>query len=46
MGKVCIFYKEVELDWVLYNGEIKCFDGNFVLIVWYEGLKGGLGMLE
>jgi dihydroxy-acid dehydratase len=45
-GKARTFYKEAELDRALHNGEIKRSDGNLVLIVRYEGPKGGPGMPE
>ncbi|KAK0385945.1 hypothetical protein NLU13_7120 [Sarocladium strictum] len=45
-GKARTFYKEAALDRALSNGEIKRTDGNLVLIVRYEGPKGGPGMPE
>ena len=45
-GKVRTFNKEHALDDALANGEIKREDGNLVLIVRYEGPKGGPGMPE
>lgn len=45
-GKVRVFNKEHELDAALKRGDIKPTDGNLVLIVRYEGPKGGPGMPE
>ncbi|CAM1509836.1 Fc.00g001710.m01.CDS01 [Cosmosporella sp. VM-42] len=45
-GKARVFNKEHELDDALSKGEIKRDDGNLVLIVRYEGPKGGPGMPE
>ncbi|KAI1349824.1 dihydroxy-acid dehydratase [Xylaria sp. FL0043] len=44
-GKACVFNKEHELDSALSRGEIPR-DENLVLIVRYEGPKGGPGMPE
>lgn len=45
-GKARVFNKEHELDTALSAGSIKATDGNLVLIVRYEGPKGGPGMPE
>lgn len=45
-GKARVFDKEHELDTALSNSEISVDDGNLVLIVRYEGPKGGPGMPE
>jgi dihydroxy-acid dehydratase len=45
-GRARVFDKEHELDTALSNSEIKREDGNMVLIVRYEGPKGGPGMPE
>ncbi|OAA65318.1 Dihydroxy-acid/6-phosphogluconate dehydratase [Niveomyces insectorum RCEF 264] len=45
-GRARVFNKEHELNDALSNGEIKRDDGNLVLIVRYEGPKGGPGMPE
>lgn len=45
-GKARVFNKEHELDAALKRGDIKATDGNLVLIVRYEGPKGGPGMPE
>lgn len=45
-GKARVFNKEHELDSALKSGEIKATDGNLVLIVRYEGPRGGPGMPE
>uniref|UniRef100_A0A0B7K2J0 dihydroxy-acid dehydratase n=1 Tax=Bionectria ochroleuca TaxID=29856 RepID=A0A0B7K2J0_BIOOC len=45
-GKARTFNKEHELDIALSKGDIKASDGNLVLIVRYEGPKGGPGMPE
>lgn len=45
-GQARTFNKEVELSNALHNGDIKATDGNLVLIVRYEGPKGGPGMPE
>jgi len=45
-GKARVFDKEHELDSALANSEISADDGNLVLIVRYEGPKGGPGMPE
>lgn len=45
-GKARVFDKEHELDRALANSEIRQEDGNQVLIVRYEGPKGGPGMPE
>lgn len=44
-GKACVFEKENQLDAALNAGEIK-YGENLVLIVRYEGPKGGPGMPE
>ena len=44
-GKACVFDKENQLDKALNNGEIP-HSPNLVLIVRYEGPKGGPGMPE
>ncbi|KAF6801213.1 dihydroxy-acid dehydratase [Colletotrichum sojae] len=45
-GVARVFDKEHELDVALSNGSIRREDGNLVLIVRYEGPKGGPGMPE
>lgn len=45
VGKAMVFDKEWELDEALKGGEIK-YGENLVLIVRYEGPKGGPGMPE
>ncbi|OHE96550.1 dihydroxy-acid dehydratase [Colletotrichum orchidophilum] len=45
-GKARVFDKEHELDVALSAGSIRREDGNLVLIVRYEGPKGGPGMPE
>ena len=45
-GKARTFDKEVKLNDALSRGDIKREDGNLVLIVRYEGPKGGPGMPE
>ncbi|KAL7905333.1 dihydroxy-acid/6-phosphogluconate dehydratase [Trichoderma velutinum] len=45
-GKARVFNKEHELDTALLAGKIRREDGNLVLIVRYEGPKGGPGMPE
>lgn len=45
VGKARVFDKEFELDAALKNNEIK-YGENLVLIVRYEGPKGGPGMPE
>lgn len=45
-GKARVFDKEHELNTALSEGSIKREDGNLVLIVRYEGPKGGPGMPE
>lgn len=45
-GKARVFNKEHELDEALTRGDIKATDGNLVLIVRYEGPRGGPGMPE
>jgi dihydroxy-acid dehydratase len=45
-GIARVFDKEHELDDALSRGDIKREDGNLVLIVRYEGPKGGPGMPE
>lgn len=45
-GKARVFNKEHELDAALKRGDIKATDGNLVLIVRYEGPRGGPGMPE
>jgi dihydroxy-acid dehydratase len=45
-GKARVYDKEHELDSALANSEISVDDGNLVLIVRYEGPKGGPGMPE
>lgn len=45
VGKALVFDKEWELDDALKKHEIK-YDENLVLIVRYEGPKGGPGMPE
>ncbi|RKU44121.1 hypothetical protein DL546_003228 [Coniochaeta pulveracea] len=45
-GKARVFNKEHELDRALSNSEIRPDEGNLVLIVRYEGPKGGPGMPE
>lgn len=45
-GKARVFNKEAELDAALKRGDIKVSDGNLVLIVRYEGPRGGPGMPE
>lgn len=45
-GRAKVFNKEHELDAALKRGDIKPTDGNLVLIVRYEGPKGGPGMPE
>lgn len=45
-GKARVFNKEHELDAALLAGKIRREDGNLVLIVRYEGPKGGPGMPE
>jgi dihydroxy-acid dehydratase len=45
-GKARVFNKEHELDTALATGSIKKDDGNLVVIVRYEGPKGGPGMPE
>ncbi|CAH0015788.1 unnamed protein product [Clonostachys rhizophaga] len=45
-GKARTFNKEHELDIALSKGDIRASDGNLVLIVRYEGPKGGPGMPE
>ncbi|KAH8780857.1 dihydroxy-acid dehydratase [Diaporthe sp. PMI_573] len=45
-GKARVFNKEHELNSALQSGEIKVTDGNLVLIVRYEGPRGGPGMPE
>ncbi|KAL7809406.1 dihydroxy-acid/6-phosphogluconate dehydratase [Trichoderma aethiopicum] len=45
-GKARVFNKEHELDAALIGGKITRDDGNLVLIVRYEGPKGGPGMPE
>ncbi|TPX18399.1 uncharacterized protein E0L32_011699 [Thyridium curvatum] len=46
VGKARVFDKEHALDDALARGDIKATDGNLVLIVRYEGPKGGPGMPE
>lgn len=45
-GRARVFNKEHELDAALKSGAIKATDGNLVLIVRYEGPRGGPGMPE
>jgi dihydroxy-acid dehydratase len=45
-GKARVFNKEHELNTALTKGQIHRDDGNLVLIVRYEGPKGGPGMPE
>lgn len=45
-GRARTFNKEAELSRALSKGEIRRSDGNLVLIVRYEGPKGGPGMPE
>jgi dihydroxy-acid dehydratase len=45
-GKARVFDKEHELNSALHTGEIRRDDGNLVLIVRYEGPRGGPGMPE
>ncbi|KAH8898992.1 dihydroxy-acid dehydratase [Thozetella sp. PMI_491] len=45
-GRVRVFNKEKELNDALVSGSITANDGNLVLIVRYEGPKGGPGMPE
>ncbi|KAF4991042.1 hypothetical protein FGRMN_8067 [Fusarium graminum] len=45
-GKARVFNTEKELNASLANSEIKQSDGNLVIIVRYEGPKGGPGMPE
>ncbi|KAK7733004.1 hypothetical protein SLS53_008333 [Cytospora paraplurivora] len=45
-GKARVFNKEHDLDVALRRGDIKATDGNLVLIVRYEGPRGGPGMPE
>lgn len=45
-GRARVFDKEHELDAALKRGDIKVSDGNLVLIVRYEGPRGGPGMPE
>lgn len=45
-GKARVFEKEAQLTTALGQGEIRREDGNLVLIVRYEGPKGGPGMPE
>ncbi|EJT76792.1 hypothetical protein GGTG_06707 [Gaeumannomyces tritici R3-111a-1] len=45
-GRARVYDKEHELDTALANSEIKATDGNLVVIVRYEGPKGGPGMPE
>ncbi|KAI9838836.1 MAG: hypothetical protein M1819_004042 [Sarea resinae] len=45
-GKALVFDKEIQLDRALNRGEISRDAGNLVLIVRYEGPKGGPGMPE
>ncbi|KUI61978.1 hypothetical protein VP1G_09124 [Cytospora mali] len=45
-GKAMVFNKEHELNAALQRGDIKATDGNLVLIVRYEGPRGGPGMPE
>lgn len=46
IGRVCVFNKEYELNSVFFVGFIKDEEEGQVLIVCYEGFKGGLGMFE
>lgn len=46
VGKARCFDKEEQLNVALIQGEIKATDGNLVLVVRYEGPKGGPGMCE
>ena len=45
-GRARVFEKEHALDEALSRGDIKASDGNLVLIVRYEGPRGGPGMPE
>lgn len=45
VGKACVFNKELQLDFALNNGQIHRGE-NLVLVVRYEGPKGGPGMPE
>lgn len=45
-GAARVFDKEWELDAALKRGDIKATDGNLVVIVRYEGPRGGPGMPE
>lgn len=45
-GRARVYDKEHELDAALQRGDIKSTDGNLVLIVRYEGPRGGPGMPE
>jgi dihydroxy-acid dehydratase len=45
-GRARVFDKEHELDAALARSEIRATDGNLVLIVRYEGPRGGPGMPE
>ncbi|TLD28357.1 hypothetical protein PspLS_03104 [Pyricularia sp. CBS 133598] len=45
-GRARVFNKEHELDHALSTSQIKATDGNLVVIVRYEGPKGGPGMPE
>lgn len=45
-GKARVFDKEHELDSALKRGDIKPENGNLVLVVRYEGPRGGPGMPE
>ncbi|KAM0253690.1 hypothetical protein ACHAP5_000267 [Fusarium lateritium] len=45
-GKARVFNTEKELNASLANSEIKQSDGNLVIVVRYEGPKGGPGMPE
>lgn len=45
-GRARVFEKEAGLNAALARGEIRATDGNLVLVVRYEGPKGGPGMPE
>lgn len=45
-GRARVFDKEHELDAALKRGDVRATDGNVVLIVRYEGPRGGPGMPE
>lgn len=45
-GRARVFDKEHELDAALKRGDVRSTDGNVVLVVRYEGPRGGPGMPE